>query len=157
MQPDLARHIDERFGYDEGSIRVAVDDLHRMFPSFADVPIEAGWGGPIDVSSDHLPFFWTVSGKRVHYGLGYSGHGVGPTWLGGQILASLVLPWAAAVRPLRRRKPWVRTVIALVLAMAPAGIAAALAYRTFARMEKDTGSGDEAQAYGFHVSPNDVR
>jgi hypothetical protein len=38
MQPDLARHIDPRFGYDEASIRVAVDDLHRMFPSFADVP-----------------------------------------------------------------------------------------------------------------------
>jgi hypothetical protein len=31
-----------------------------------------------------------VKGKRIHYGLGYSGHGVGPTWLGGQILASLV-------------------------------------------------------------------
>ena len=28
---------------------------------------------------------------RVHYGLGYSGHGVGPSWLGGQILASLAL------------------------------------------------------------------
>ena len=26
---------------------------------------------------------------HVHYGLGYSGHGVGPSWLGGQILASL--------------------------------------------------------------------
>src|SRR5512132_4392561 len=51
MQPDLARHIDPRFGYDEASIRVAVDDMHRMFPSFADVPIEAGWGGPIDVSA----------------------------------------------------------------------------------------------------------
>ena len=32
-----------------------------------------------------------MKGKRIHYGLGYSGHGVGPTWLGGQILASLVL------------------------------------------------------------------
>src|SRR5207249_10317150 len=48
-------------------------------------------GGPIDVSSDHLPFFGTVPGKRIHYGAGYSGHGVGPSWLGGQILARLVL------------------------------------------------------------------
>ena len=47
--------------------------------------------GPIDVSADHLPFFGTVPGKgRVHYGLGYSGHGVGPSWLGGQILAFAV-------------------------------------------------------------------
>jgi hypothetical protein len=58
------------------------------------------------VSADHLPFFGTVKGKRIHYGLGYSGHGVGPTWLGGQILASLVLrtqdEWTAS--PLASRR-----------------------------------------------------
>ncbi len=27
----------------------------------------------------------------MHYALGYSGHGVGPSWLAGQALASLVL------------------------------------------------------------------
>ena len=32
--------------------------------------IERSWGGPIDVSSDHLPFFGTVPGARVHYGAG---------------------------------------------------------------------------------------
>ena len=29
-------------------------------------------------------------GTRIHYGAGYSGHGTGPSWLGGQALASLV-------------------------------------------------------------------
>ena len=53
--------------------------------------MERAWGGPIDVSADHLPFFGTVPGTTVHYGLGYSGHGVGPSWLGGQILASLAV------------------------------------------------------------------
>ena len=53
--------------------------------------MERAWGGPIDVSADHLPFFGTVPETTVHYGLGYSGHGVGPSWLGGQILASLAL------------------------------------------------------------------
>ncbi len=53
--------------------------------------VERSWGGPIDVSADHLPFFATKPGTRVHYGAGYSGHGVGPSWLGGRILASLVL------------------------------------------------------------------
>jgi len=91
MQPDLARHIDPRFGYDEASIRVAVDDLHRMFPSFVDVPIEAGWGGPIDVSADHLPFFGTLESGNVHFGLGFTGNGVGPAHLGGRILAHRVL------------------------------------------------------------------
>ncbi|MDQ2982047.1 MAG: hypothetical protein M3R26_06980, partial [Actinomycetota bacterium] len=42
----------------------------------------------------------------MHYGAGYSGHGVGPTWLGGRILTSLVLgaddEWTRL--PLVRRK-----------------------------------------------------
>ncbi len=46
---------------------------------------------PIDISADHLPVFGTVPGARLHYGAGYTGNGVGPSWLGGQILASLVL------------------------------------------------------------------
>jgi glycine/D-amino acid oxidase-like deaminating enzyme len=91
MQPDLARHIDPRFAYDEASIEVAIRDLHRMFPTFADVPIEAAWGGPIDVSGDHLPFFGTLESGNVHYGLGYTGNGVGPAHLGGQILAHRTL------------------------------------------------------------------
>jgi len=91
MQPDLARHIDPRFAYDEGSIRVAIGDLHRMFPTFRDVPIDAAWGGPIDVSGDHLPFFGSLEHGNVHYGLGYTGNGVGPAHLGGQILAHRAL------------------------------------------------------------------
>ena len=43
------------------------------------------------MSADHLPFFGTVEGTRIHYGLGYSGNGVGPSWIGGQVLASLAL------------------------------------------------------------------
>jgi len=38
-----------------------------------------------------LPFFKTMPGTRVHYACGYSGHGVNPTYIGGQCLASLVL------------------------------------------------------------------
>jgi glycine/D-amino acid oxidase-like deaminating enzyme len=87
MQPDLARQIGPRFAYDERALEVAIRDLHRMFPSFVDVPIEAGWGGPIDVSGSHLPFFGTLETGPVHYGLGYTGNGVGPAHLGGRILA----------------------------------------------------------------------
>jgi glycine/D-amino acid oxidase-like deaminating enzyme len=91
MQPDIARHIDPRFAYDEASLEVAIGDLHRMFPTFRDVPIEAGWGGPIDVSGDHLPFFGSLERGTVHYGMGYTGNGVGPSHLGGQILAHRAL------------------------------------------------------------------
>jgi glycine/D-amino acid oxidase-like deaminating enzyme len=84
--------LDERFTSDSPTAARAEHGLRRLLPGLADARIERAWGGPIDVSADHLPFFKTVPGtRRVHYGLGYSGHGVGPSWLGGQILASLAL------------------------------------------------------------------
>jgi glycine/D-amino acid oxidase-like deaminating enzyme len=83
--------VDARFTGDLPTAARAERGLRRLLPALADARIERAWGGPIDVSADHLPFFGTVRGKRVHYGLGYSGHGVGPSWLGGQILASLAL------------------------------------------------------------------
>jgi glycine/D-amino acid oxidase-like deaminating enzyme len=84
--------LDERFTSDEATAARAEHGLRRLLPGLAGARIERAWGGPIDVSADHLPFFGTVPGTgRVHYGLGYSGHGVGPSWLGGQILASLAL------------------------------------------------------------------
>jgi glycine/D-amino acid oxidase-like deaminating enzyme len=98
--------LDERFTADAPSAARAERGLRRLLPGLADVRIERAWGGPIDVSADHLPFFGTVRGKRVHYGLGYSGHGVGPSWLGGQILASLALglddEWTALPLATRR-------------------------------------------------------
>jgi glycine/D-amino acid oxidase-like deaminating enzyme len=83
--------IDDRFWRDGATVARAELGLRRLLPDFADVEITHAWGGPIDVSSDHLPFFGTVPGTRIHYGAGYSGHGVGPTWLAGQTLARLVL------------------------------------------------------------------
>jgi glycine/D-amino acid oxidase-like deaminating enzyme len=91
MQPNLARRIGPRFAYDPAAIRTAVADLHRMFPGFVDVPLEAAWGGPIDVSGHHLPSFGTIGGGNVHFGHGYTGNGVGPAHLGGQIMASRIL------------------------------------------------------------------
>jgi glycine/D-amino acid oxidase-like deaminating enzyme len=81
--------LDARFSRDLATAARAEHGLRRLLPSLAPVRVERAWGGPIDVSADHLPFFGTVPGMHIHYGLGYSGHGVGPSWLGGQILASL--------------------------------------------------------------------
>ena len=83
--------IDERFVHDAPTAARAERGLRRLLPALAEVRVERAWGGPIDVSADHLPFFGTVPGSSTHYGLGYSGHGVGPSWLGGQILASLAV------------------------------------------------------------------
>jgi len=76
---------------DRASGARAEKGLRRLLPGLGDVGIANIWGGGIDVSSDRLPFFRTVPGTRIHYGCGYSGHGVNPTYIGGQCLASLVL------------------------------------------------------------------
>ena len=87
----LGTGVGARLDYDAASVEKLVGDLHRMFPPFADVPIEAAWGGPIDVSALHLPFFGTLPPGTVHYGLGFTGGGVGPCHLGGKILSRLAL------------------------------------------------------------------
>lgn len=76
---------------DVASAERAARGLRRLLPAFAGVPIAKSWGGPIEVSADRLPFFRTMPGTRVHYACGYSGHGVNPSYIGGQCLASLVL------------------------------------------------------------------
>jgi glycine/D-amino acid oxidase-like deaminating enzyme len=81
--------LDARFSRDSATAARAERGLRRLLPGLAAARVERAWGGPIDVAADHLPFFGTVTGTHIHYGLGYSGHGVGPSWLGGQILASL--------------------------------------------------------------------
>jgi glycine/D-amino acid oxidase-like deaminating enzyme len=83
--------IDGRFSRDVPTAERADAGLRRLLPSLRDVRVERAWGGPIDVSADHLPFFRTKPGTRIHYGAGYSGNGAGPSWLGGQILASLAV------------------------------------------------------------------
>jgi glycine/D-amino acid oxidase-like deaminating enzyme len=83
--------LDGRFTSDRPTIGRAEHGLRHLLPDLAEAKITHAWGGPIDVSADHLPFFGTIPGTRIHYGAGYSGHGAGPSWLGGQILARLVL------------------------------------------------------------------
>jgi glycine/D-amino acid oxidase-like deaminating enzyme len=74
---------------DRGSAALAARGFRRIFPMLDDVRLEDAWGGPIDIAPDHLPAFGTLPGGRVHWGHGFSGTGVGPTWLGGRILAAL--------------------------------------------------------------------
>jgi glycine/D-amino acid oxidase-like deaminating enzyme len=80
-----------RLRFDERSIVKLVDDFFRFFPSWRDVAIAAAWGGPMDVTGRHLPSFGTWPAGTVHYGLGYTGGGVGPCHLGGKILSALAL------------------------------------------------------------------
>ena len=68
------------------------DALHEFFPAWRDVPLAASWNGPSDRSVTGLPFFGRLDKHpAIFYGFGYSGNGVAPSYLGGQILSSLVL------------------------------------------------------------------
>ncbi|MCO7521068.1 MULTISPECIES: FAD-dependent oxidoreductase [unclassified Pseudomonas] len=68
------------------------ESLAGFFPALAEVPLAASWNGPSDRSVTGLPFFGRLDGQgNVFYGFGYSGSGVGPCHMGGQILASLAL------------------------------------------------------------------
>lgn len=82
---------DLRLSQDEASARRAVSGLRKILPKLGDVPIDKVWGAAIDMASDRLPFFRTRRNSRIHYGCGYSGHGINATYIGGQCLASLVL------------------------------------------------------------------
>ncbi len=76
----------------------AAAGLRRLFPSLRDVRIEDAWGGPIDISADHLPVVGSVPGGRpIHFAHGYSGNGVGPSVVAGRLLAGLALDVVPAV------------------------------------------------------------
>ncbi|HEX5641352.1 MAG TPA: FAD-binding oxidoreductase [Thermoleophilia bacterium] len=69
----------------------AAHGLLWLFPQLEGVRFDAAWSGPMDITGPALPFFESAPGGRVHAGLGFSGHGLTGTRLGGKILASLVL------------------------------------------------------------------
>ena len=80
--------FDEPSPYREALAR----QLGRFMPELASTGIAASWNGPSDRSVTGLPFFGQLPGRpEFHYGFGYSGNGVGPSRLGGEILASLAL------------------------------------------------------------------
>jgi glycine/D-amino acid oxidase-like deaminating enzyme len=78
-----------RLERDPAVVRRAGESLLRFFPQLRGRALTHAWGGPIDVSPSHLPIFG--SRGRVHHGFGFTGNGVGPSYLGGEILARLAL------------------------------------------------------------------
>ena len=84
------RTVDDMFTHDTRAVTETAEGFRLMFPSFADVPIEDAWGGPIDVSPTHLPAFGRAGASNVYYAAGYTGNGVAPTRVAGEVLADLI-------------------------------------------------------------------
>jgi glycine/D-amino acid oxidase-like deaminating enzyme len=79
----------ERLEIDPAAAATALERLVAFFPQLRSRRVTHAWGGPIDVSPTHLPIFG--SRGAVHHGYGFTGNGVGPSYLGGEILARLAL------------------------------------------------------------------
>ena len=74
--------------------------FHRLYPTLDDVLPVRSWRGPIDYSLTGVPAFVRVGGRPdVFAAAGFSGNGVGPSYVAGRILASMVQEkddeWAA--------------------------------------------------------------
>lgn len=93
-------------GFDRKSSREAEVRAHfdRTYPSLWDVATAMSWRGPIDYSVTALPFLARLHrSPDVLVAAGFSGNGVGPSYLAGQALAALVLDepdhgWPAPLR-----------------------------------------------------------
>lgn len=69
-----------------------VRELHRVYPTLRNVPVEYDWAGPIDCVPEHVPVFDHLNGHpNIFFGMGFNGTGIAQTPVGGRILASLVL------------------------------------------------------------------
>jgi glycine/D-amino acid oxidase-like deaminating enzyme len=66
--------------------------FRRIYPSLSDVPVAHTWTGPIDRSETNSLFFGHLDrNPDIIYAIGYSGTGVGQSYVGGRALASIAL------------------------------------------------------------------
>ena len=72
-------------------ISQTADRLWDYFPGLAGRALTHAWGGPIDASPTHLPLVLPLRGGRAFAAAGYTGNGVGPSYMVARTLASLAL------------------------------------------------------------------
>jgi glycine/D-amino acid oxidase-like deaminating enzyme len=77
--------------HDRRVAEAAARGLLWLFPQLEGIRFTHAWGGPIDQTAAFVPFYRTLGPGNIHAGLGYSGHGLSQTWVGGRILAGTVL------------------------------------------------------------------
>ena len=94
--------IRSAFDFSEKQAREVAEDFEFMYPSIPSGVLRHAWSGPVDRSPAGLPWFDHLDPqRRVAFGIGYTGHGVAGTYMGGNILASMVLEDESDTRGLR--------------------------------------------------------
>ncbi len=87
----MGARLHGRAELDPSVIAATADRLREYFPGLAGRKLTHAWGGPIDVSPTHLPIVAPLSGGHAFAAAGYTGNGVGPSYMVGRVLASLAL------------------------------------------------------------------
>ena len=64
-------------------------NMLKVFPQLKDARIDYEWGGYIAITIKRIPQFGRIQGN-TWYAQGYSGHGLAPTHIAGQILADAI-------------------------------------------------------------------
>ncbi len=88
----FAGRVGDRFDSKSERSPEVHDRVVRLYPELKGVPIAAAWQGPACRTVNGMPYFGRLHDcPRIFYGHGYNGNGVGPSYTGGRILASLAL------------------------------------------------------------------
>lgn len=65
--------------------------FRHTFPQLDDVGFTHHWGGPVGITASFMPLCGTLLDGRLHYGVGYNGHGVAPSHTVAKVLRDKVL------------------------------------------------------------------
>ncbi len=77
----------------------------KVFPQLEDVRIDYEWGGYIAITIKRIPQMGRIEGN-TYYAHGYSGHGLAPTHIAGQILADTICGDAERFDVFERVQHW---------------------------------------------------
>lgn len=87
----MGARLHGRAEFDRDVVAGAAARLHEYFPGLAGRRLTHAWGGPVDASPTHLPIVVPLRSGNVFAAAGYTGNGVGPSYMVARTLASLVL------------------------------------------------------------------
>jgi glycine/D-amino acid oxidase-like deaminating enzyme len=87
----MGARVHGRSELDTDVVSAAAARLRDYFPGLDGRKLTHAWGGPVDASPTHLPVVMPLCAGRTFAAAGYTGNGVGPSYMVGRALASLAL------------------------------------------------------------------
>jgi glycine/D-amino acid oxidase-like deaminating enzyme len=88
---EMGARLRGRAEVDSAVVAATAARLRQYFPGLEGRRLTHAWGGPVDVSPTHLPIVAPLRGGHAFAAAGYTGNGVGPSYMVGRTLASLAL------------------------------------------------------------------